>query len=217
MIYGYVRVSTDMQTVENQRFEIETRGYKIDKWVCETVSGAKDYKKRDLYRKVLKCLKPGDTIVCSEISRLARSLFMVIEIMNYVLVIKKAHLITVKENFILDDSLNAKVVSFAFGLAAEVERSLISQRTKEAMARLKAQGVPIGRQKGSKNRNHSLDKHRDYILKKIKEGKSNNYIKERLHCHIRTLKSWLILNNIPAEREGMIPHRPKTYKKSVKA
>ena len=152
--------------------------------------------------------------MCSEISRLARSLFMCIEIMNYILVTKKAHLITVKENFVLDDSVNAKVVSFAFGLAAEVERSLISQRTKEAMARLKAQGVPIGRRLGSKNKNHCLDKHRDYILRRIKEGKSNNYIKDRLHCHINTLKIWLDRNNIPSNREDVIPHRPKNYKKA---
>lgn len=192
MVYAYIRVSTEKQTVENQRHEIESHGYKIDQWVEETRSGTTNYKDRVLYKGIMKKLKSGDILVCSEISRLGRSLYMVIEIMNYI-ISKKAKLITVKENFQLDNSINSKVVSFAFGLTAEIERNLISQRTKEALALKKAKGIKLGRPIGSHNKHHKLENYKDYIIKKKQEGKSNNYIRKHLHCHINTLKTYLAL------------------------
>lgn len=199
MVYAYIRVSTGMQTVENQRHEIETRGYKVDHWIEETKSGTVDYKKRSLYD-LMKKLQEGDTLICSEISRLGRSLFMIIEILNYILK-KKVTLITIKENFKLDDSISSKVISFAFGLSSEIERNLISQRTKEALALRKAMGMKLGRPLGSKNKNHSLVDKRDYIINRLKEGKSNNYIKRHLHCHVNTLKDFLRI----LEAEGALP------------
>ena len=80
MIYGYIRVSSDKQTVENQRFEIEQfckrESLEIDGWISETISGTKNYSKRKLGR-LLKKVNAGDLIICSEISRLGRSLFMI--------------------------------------------------------------------------------------------------------------------------------------------
>ena len=85
MIFGYIRVSSDKQTTENQKFEIsrycEKNGVKIDKWVEEKNSGALNYSKREL-GKLLKKIKRNDTIICSEISRLGRNLFMIMEILN---------------------------------------------------------------------------------------------------------------------------------------
>lgn len=125
---------------------------------------------------------------------------MIIDVINHILQ-KKAFLITIKENFKLDDSINSKVITFAFGLSAEIERNLISQRTKEALALRKAQGKKLGRPFGAKSKHHSLEKHRDYILKRIKEGKSNTYIKKHLHCHMDTLRTFLKLEGIPVIRK----------------
>lgn len=146
MLYGYIRVSTDKQTVENQRFEIlrfaSRRGFGDPEWVEETVSGAKEPKSRKLGL-LLERLKPGDILVASELSRLGRSLFMVLGILDFCLK-RKAQVYTVKDNFHLGDDISSKVLAFAFGLSAEIERNLISQRTREAMRRLKSQGVRFG-------------------------------------------------------------------------
>ena len=85
MIYGYIRVSSDKQTVENQRFEInnfcERESLKIDGWIEETISGTKSYNKREL-GKLLKQIKKDDLIICAELSRLGRNLFMIMEILG---------------------------------------------------------------------------------------------------------------------------------------
>ena len=145
MIYGYIRVSSDKQTVENQRFEInnfcERENIKIDGWIEETISGTKAYNKRQL---------GTDLIICAELSRLGRNLFMIMEILN-ICMTKECRVWTIKDNYRLGEDIQSKVLAFAFGLSAEIERNLISQRTKEALARKKAEGVILGRPKGKKN------------------------------------------------------------------
>lgn len=147
MLYGYIRVSTDKQTVENQRFEIlrfcRDRNLGSPVWVEETISGTKSPETRLLGALVARCVS-GDTIVCSELSRLGRSLFMIISTLNTLLE-RKVELWTIKDNFHLGNDLSSKVIAFAFGLSAEIERSLISQRTREALARRKASGLILGR------------------------------------------------------------------------
>lgn len=153
MIFGYIRVSTDKQTVENQRFEIEQFCYKnnltIDGWIEETISGTKSYNKRELGKLLDKVVK-DDLIICTELSRLGRNLFMIMEILN-ICMTKDARVWTIKDNYRLGDDIQSKVLAFAFGLSAEIERNLISQRTKEALARKKAEGIHIGRKLGSRN------------------------------------------------------------------
>lgn len=143
MIYAYIRVSTDKQTVENQRFEIENycrkRQIDVDQYIEETISGMKDVDKRKLGI-LLKKMKKDDTLIASEISRLGRRLLEVMSILDN-LMKKKIRVITVKEGFELCDNLQSHVIAFAFSLASEIERSLISQRTKEALARKKSLGV----------------------------------------------------------------------------
>ena len=150
MIYGYIRVSSDKQTVENQRFEInkfcKREDMRIDGWIEETISGTKSYNKREL-GKLLKKVQKDDTIICSELSRLGRNLFMIMEILN-ICMTKECKVWTIKDNYRLGDDIQSKVLAFAFGLSAEIERNLISQRTKEALARKKAEGVVLGRPKG---------------------------------------------------------------------
>lgn len=153
MIYGYIRVSSDKQTVENQRFEINNfctkNQIKIDGWIEETISGTKNYDKR-LLGKLLEKVKKDDTIICSELSRLGRSLFMIMEILSLCMK-KECKVWTIKDNYRLGDDIQSKVLAFAFGLSAEIERNLISQRTKEALARKKAEGVVLGRPKGRRS------------------------------------------------------------------
>ena len=140
MIYGYIRVSSDKQTVENQRFEINNfcakENLHIDGWIEETISGTKNYDKRELGR-LLKKVQKDDLIICAELSRLGRSLFMIMEILSLCMK-KECRVWTIKDNYRLGDDIQSKVLAFAFGLSAEIERNLISQRTKEALGRLKS-------------------------------------------------------------------------------
>lgn len=139
MIYGYIRVSSDKQTVENQRFEInnfcERENIKIDGWIEETISGTKAYNKRQLGT-LLRRIQKDDLIICAELSRLGRNLFMIMEILN-ICMTKECRVWTIKDNYRLGEDIQSKVLAFAFGLSAEIERNLISQRTKEALARKK--------------------------------------------------------------------------------
>ena len=153
MVYGYIRVSSDKQTVENQRFEINNFCTKntlgIDGWIEETISGTKSHNKREL-GKLLKRVQKGDLIICAELSRLGRNLFMIMEILN-ICMTKECKVWTIKDNYRLGEDIQSKVLAFAFGLSAEIERNLISQRTKEALARKRAEGVILGRPLGRKN------------------------------------------------------------------
>lgn len=154
MVYGYVRVSTDRQRVDNQEYEIERFCIKnnlvVDEWLKETISGTKSPDKRKLGG-LLDKVQSGDLIVCSELSRLGRSLFMIMSVLNG-LMAKNARVWTIKDNYRLGDDIQSKVLAFAFGLSAEIERDLISQRTKEALALRVAEGVILGRPKGRKTR-----------------------------------------------------------------
>jgi len=153
MIYGYIRVSTDKQNVANQRFEIKrfctTNNLNIDQWIEERISGTKSPEKR-LLGSLLAEVKAGDMIICSELSRLGRSLFMIMSILNH-LMTNDVRIWTIKDNYRLGDNIQSKVLAFAFGLSAEIERDLISQRTKEALARKRAEGKTLGRPYGAKS------------------------------------------------------------------
>ena len=170
MYYGYIRVSSDKQTVENQRFEItrfaEENGFEIGGWIEETISGTKNYDKRAL-GKLLNKASSDDVIVCSELSRLGRNLFMIMEILN-VCMNKGCKVWTIKDHYRLGDDIESKVLAFAFGLSAEIERNPISQRTKEALARKKADGVVLGRPKGSKSSHVKLSG-KEQTIKDLRE------------------------------------------------
>ena len=189
MIYGYIRVSSDKQTVENQRFEINNfcERYKlvIDGWIEETISGMKSYNKRELGRLLLQIQK-DDLIICAELSRLGRNLFMIMEILN-ICMTKECRVWTIKDNYRLGDDIQSKVLAFAFGLSAEIERNLISQRTKEALARKKAEGIVLGRPKGRKNKKHKLMGKNEIITEMLREGISKSTIAKKLGVSRNTL------------------------------
>ena len=193
MTFGYIRVSTDKQTVENQRFEItnfcKSKGMVIDNWIEETISGTKNYSKRALGT-LLKEVKKGDYIICAELSRLGRNLFMIMEILN-ICMQRECIVLTIKDGYRLGDDIQSKVLAFAFGLSAEIERNLISQRTKEALAKRKADGQILGRPKGKKSSYTKLSGKEDIILRYLKQGKTKIYISKKLKVHRNTLSKFI--------------------------
>lgn len=196
MVYGYIRVSTDRQTVENQRFEIkhfcQENNLKVDKWIAETISGTKEINKRRL-GKLLKGVKKDDIIICSEISRLGRSLFMIMSVLNRCMEIG-AKVWTVKDSYRLGDDITSKVLAFAFGISAEIERRLISQRTKEALARKKSEGVRLGRPKGPGKR--LLDGREKQIKAMLSAGVSKVQIAKVYGIHVSTLHEFLTVKGL---------------------
>ncbi len=195
MIYGYIRVSSDKQTVENQRFEInnfcEREHLHIDGWIEETISGTKAYNKRQLGL-LLKKVQKDDLIICAELSRLGRSLFMIMEILSLCMK-KECKVWTIKDNYRLGDDIQSKVLAFAFGLSAEIERNLISQRTKEALARKKAEGVVLGRPKGRKTspQKHKLHGKEVLIDELLKQDVSKRQIAKICKVDRNTLARFL--------------------------
>ena len=202
MIYGYIRVSSDKQTVENQRFEInnfcQREHLKIDGWIEETISGTKNYDKRELGR-LLNKVQKDDLIICAELSRLGRSLFMIMEILSLCMK-KECKVWTIKDNYRLGDDIQSKVLAFAFGLSAEIERNLISQRTKEALARKKAEGVVLGRPKGRKSspEKYKLSGKEILISELLKNGTSHRKIAKICKVDRNTLARFLSLKGLAA-------------------
>lgn len=193
MIYGYIRVSSDKQTVENQRFEINNfcsrEAMSIDGWIEETISGTKSYSKREL-GKLLNRVQKDDLIICAELSRLGRNLFMIMEILN-ICMTKECRVWTIKDNYRLGEDIQSKVLAFAFGLSAEIERNLISQRTKEALARKKSEGMVLGRPKGSKNKKKKLDGKLEMISRMLDRGVTKTLISRKLKVSRNTLYLYL--------------------------
>lgn len=193
MIYGYIRVSTDKQTIENQRFEIKKYAKKnklhIDEWIEETISGTITPEKRQL-GDLLKKIKKSDIIICSELSRLGRYMFMIMSILN-ILMEKEVLVFTVKEGYKLGDDLTSKVLAFAFSISAEIERSLISQRTREALSRKKSEGTVLGRPKGKKSNHYKLSGKEQQISNMIKRGYPKTLISKQLNVSVGTLYNFL--------------------------
>jgi DNA invertase Pin-like site-specific DNA recombinase len=198
MNYGYIRVSSDKQTVENQRFEIrnfaEREGILIDGWIEETISGTKNYDKRKLGA-LLEKVVPDDLIICAELSRLGRSLFMIMDILN-ICMNKNCRVWTVKDNYRLGEDIHSKVLAFAFGLSAEIERNLISQRTKEALARKRAEGVVLGRPKGRKSSKVKLSGKEAFIVSLLEHKVPKVQIARILKVNRMTLDSFIKRENL---------------------
>ncbi len=201
MIYGYIRVSSDKQTVENQRFEIinfaKDNSLNIDGWIEETISGTTQYDKREL-GKLLEKVKKDDMIICSELSRLGRSLFMIMEILNQCM-LRECRVWTIKDGYRLGDDIQSKVLAFAFGLSAEIERNLISQRTKEALARKRAEGVVLGRPKGSKSSHVKLTGKEMVISELLIQNVPKTQIAKIYKVNRNTLSKFVNDNHLPIQ------------------
>ncbi len=193
MIYGYIRTSTDKQNNENQRFEIEqfagSNNLKINKWVQETISSRKNLDERKLGH-LLKKIKQDDIIIASELSRLGRNLLQVMSILHHCMSVG-CQVWTIKDNYRLGTDIQSKVLAFAFGLSAEIERSMISQRTKRCLDRLRAEGKHIGRNKGSKNKLTKLSGKDDLIKTLLSQHIQKKQIAKMLKVDYTTLYKFL--------------------------
>ena len=193
MIYGYIRTSTDKQNNENQHFEIEqfakNNNITIDKWIEETISSRKSLDERKL-GKLLKKIKQDDIIIASELSRLGRNLLQVMSILHHCMNIG-CQVWTIKDNYKLGSDIQSKVLAFAFGLSSEIERNLISQRTKRCLDRLRAEGKHIGRVKGSKNKLTKLSGKDDLIKTLLSQNIQKKQIAKILKVDYSTLYKFL--------------------------
>lgn len=205
MVYGYIRVSSDKQTVENQRYEIicfaEKHSIVIDGWIEETISGTMRYQKREL-GKLLDRVKKNDMIICSELSRLGRNLFMIMEILNQCMQ-RECKVWTIKDGYRLGDDIQSKVLAFAFGLSAEIERNLISQRTKEALARKRAEGVVLGRPKGRKSSHVKLSGKESVIAELLLQGVSKAEIARIFHVNRNTVSRFICEKKLSVNTDEM--------------
>ena len=193
MVIAYIRVSTDLQSYDGQRFEIEswgkTHGITIDRWVQEKISGTRKVEKRTL-GKLLKQMKRGDLLIVSELSRLGRNMMMVMSILNTCSQ-KGIQIRSIKDNFELSDSLNSKIIAFAFSLAAEIERNLISQRTREALTAKKLSGVKLGRPAGKSKERQRFEQNYERIMAKRLQGIPIRAIAKQIKIHANTLSRYL--------------------------
>lgn len=192
-VYAYIRVSTAEQSYSSQEFEIRNwaskEGLAIDKWISESVSGTVDPGRRKL-GKTIKRMKPDDMLICTEISRLGRNMLMIMSILNDCAG-RSIRIHTIKDNFDLDNNLNSKIIAFAFALAAEIERNLISQRTREALSDLKAAGVKLGRPRGSCKKKEEVVKDIAEIRQRLACGESFPAIAKGYGIHRNTLVRYI--------------------------
>ena len=190
---GYIRVSSTKQTLEHQRFEIENfaknEGFTIDSWVEEKISSRKALKNRKL-GELLENLQENDVLISCEISRLGRSLLEVMRILETCLN-KNCQVWTIKENYRLGNDIQSKVLAFAFGLAAEIERKLISDRTKSSLANIKANGKKLGRPLAAETKKLKLSKNKLRIQKLLEKGLSKSQIARILGVGRGTLRRYL--------------------------
>jgi DNA invertase Pin-like site-specific DNA recombinase len=198
MIYAYIRVSTNKQSVKNQRFEIlkyaDTKKVTIDQWVEETVSSRHKLADR-LLGKTLAQLNTDDVLIVSELSRLGRNLMEVMSILH-ICMDKEIQVHTIKEKYELGNNINSKVLAFAFSLSAEIERQLISQRTKEALARKKSEGKKLGRPKGSLSKHTKLSGKEEEIKVLLEKQISFSGIGRILGVNRLTVKNFVESRNL---------------------
>lgn len=192
-VYAYIRVSTELQTHANQKYEIakycRSNNLKVSEWISESVSGTVGVEKRNLGI-LLERMEKGDLLICTELSRLGRNMLMIMGILNSCAE-KGISIHTIKDNFDLSDNINSKIIAFAFALAAEIERNLISQRTKEALAAKRLEGVKLGRPEGSSKKKVIFLKHKGQVKDMLDNGATLTSIAVMLDIHRNTLRRYI--------------------------
>ena len=196
-VFIYLRVSTDAQDVQNQKHGIleycKMQGIEVDAVLEDTASGRVDWRTRKI-GEVLSASSKGDTILVSEVSRLARSTLQVLEILKLASE-RQVSILIIKNGLKFDNSMQAKITATILGLAAEIERDFISMRTKEALAKRKATGQRLGRPPGAVARQYKLDSKRGEIERYLKLGINGPAIAKLIGVSRPTLRNWLLKNN----------------------
>ena len=192
--YAYLRVSTDRQDVDNQRYGIleyaNTHGLTPIQFVQDAISGRLAWRDRAIGQLLTVMATAGDVVIFAEISRMARSTLQVLEMLEIGME-RALHIHIAKQRMILDGSLHSRIAATVLGLAAEIERELIAARTREALAKRKAEGKALGRPRGTKNARLKLDDHTDAIHRYLDKGLSKRSIAKLLECAESTLYDWL--------------------------
>ena len=198
MNYAYIRVSTNVQTVQNQKLAIReyARYHRLTKitWISETISGTKTPEKRKL-GELLNTVQKGDVIIITELSRLGRSLMMILDVLQMLLE-KGVKVIAIKEGYELGDNIQSKVLAFAFGLSAEIERTLLSERTKQGLERARKEGKQIGRRKGQKSKHYKLTGKAAYIKRQRLTGESKSALAREFNVTWSTLDKFMAYKGI---------------------
>ncbi|MBP5534628.1 MAG: recombinase family protein [Alphaproteobacteria bacterium] len=198
---AYCRVSTSHQNEINQHFAIQQFADKnnihIDRWVEEKISSSKKLKKRKL-GELLDELKDGDILITTEISRISRSITELFNILETCLK-KNCQVWTLKENYRLGNDIQSKVLAFCFGLTAELSKQLLQQRTKETMARLKAEGRILGRPIGHKSKELKLSKNKTKIQRLLNKKIPKAQIARIFNVNKTTFYRFLKRYNIKEE------------------
>lgn len=188
---GYLRVSTREQNLENSKAGILKFANNLNLgqvlFVEEKVSGKINWKERKIFT-VIEELNDGDTLITSEFSRLGRNMMEILEIIN-ISIQKGIKVYVVKGAWTLENTLQSKLIAFAFSLAAEIEGDLISARTKEALASRKASGLPMGRPKGLGK--SKLDQHEAEIRALLATDSSQKFIANHFGCSEPTVWHWM--------------------------
>ena len=196
--YAYLRVSTNQQDVDNQRHGCLEYANKNSlghlEFVSDSVSGQKRWRERELGKLLTNTAKAGDVII-AEISRMARSTLQVLEILECCMQ-RELTVHIAKQQMVLDDKLPSRITATVLGLAAEIERELISMRTKEALAKRKASGKPLGRPKGRQSAKLKLDPRKEEIQLYLDKGISKRSIAKLVDCAPSTLYYWLERNQL---------------------
>jgi len=198
---AYIRVSTDEQDVDKQRLEIldyaNRCGIKVDEFISTEISSRKTAKERRI-DELMQKLTQGDTLIVSELSRIGRSIPEVVGLVN-ALVERKIRLVAIKQNLDIKDNhdMSSKVIVTIFSLLAELERDLISARTKAALAAVRSGGKTLGRPQGSLSKSR-LDGHEDEIRKLMAKKVSKSAIARILNVHRGTLIKFLESRRISA-------------------
>lgn len=198
---AYLRVSTTDQDLQKNKFDIlhlaNERGLGKVEWVEEQVSGRVSWKKRKIAH-IIEQLQTDDNLIVSELSRLGRSMLECMEILS-IASQKQIKIYAVKGNWQLDSSIQSKIVAMAFSMAAEIERDLISQRTKEALMAKKQAGIKLGRPRGTGK--SKLDPYRPEIEALLSNGSTQKFIANRYHTTEANLSRWITKHKLVRIRE----------------
>jgi len=193
---AYLRVSTTEQNTEKNKADILSLANEKEfgkvQFVEEKISSRKSWKDRKV-KKIIDELRGGDRLIVPEMSRLGRSMLEIMEILS-IAKEKEISVYAVKGNWELNGSIQSKVMAMAFSIAAEIERDLISSRTKEALRARKEAGVKLGRPKGPGK--SKLDKYRPEIEALLRNGSTKTFIAKRYDTTLPNLYNWLSKNNI---------------------
>jgi DNA invertase Pin-like site-specific DNA recombinase len=202
-VYAYIRKSTDDQNLKSQKLAVyeyaQKNGNLTPEFIEVSCSSRKSTKERRI-DELMDRLREGDMLIVPELSRLGRSVGQVIFIVEE-LIDRKVEVICIKENLRLNGKpdIRGKMMITMFGLFAEIERDLISERTKDGLARARAEGKQLGRPKGPGK--SKLDTHREEIIALLKTGSTKAYLARKYRVTPPTLYNWLKKKDITIRAE----------------